>query len=111
MARSLEQLKKQYSHSASGKGPRGPMMGGPGRGPRGPMGRGPGGKPKNLKKTIGRLLSYVGKQKALLIVVFLFMLVNTVTSLVGGYMTRPIINRIIEISMVSPFCIYSQKRL
>jgi len=55
-----------------------------------------GGKPKNVKKTIGRLLSYVGKYKALLFVVFFFMLVNTVTSLVGGYLTRPIVNRLTE---------------
>ena len=76
------------------------MPGRPG-GPRGggPRGRGPagmGGKPKNLKKTVGRLLKYVGKYKVLLLVVFLFMMINTVTSLVGGYLTRPIINRLSE---------------
>ncbi len=73
-------------------------MGGPrGGGPRG--GRGPGGmggKPKNAKKTIGRLLKYVGKYKALLFVVLFFMMLNTVFSLIGGYMTRPIINRLSE---------------
>ena len=65
----------------------------------GPRGRGPagmGGKPKNLKKTVGRLLSYVGKYKVLLLVVFFFMMLNTVTSLVGGYLTRPIVNRLTE---------------
>ena len=87
MARTLEQLRKQYnSHDKNGKGP-----GGRGRGP-----GGHGGKPKNLKKTVGRLLSYVGSHKALLLVVLLLMLVNTVTSLIGGYMTRPIINRLTE---------------
>ena len=55
-----------------------------------------GGKPKNLKKTVGRLLSYVGKYKVLLVVVFIFMMLNTVTSLVGGYLTRPIVNRLTE---------------
>ena len=53
-----------------------------------------GGKPKNAKKTIGRLLGYVGKYKALLFIVFFFMMLNTVFSLVGGYMTRPIINQL-----------------
>ncbi|MBR2474083.1 MAG: ABC transporter ATP-binding protein [Clostridia bacterium] len=53
-----------------------------------------GGKPKNAKKTVARLLSYVGKYKALLFVVFFFMILNTVMSLIGGYMTRPIINRL-----------------
>ena len=90
MARTLEQLQKQYNSSA--KDPKRMMGGGPrGRGP-----QGMGGKPKNMKKTVGRLLSYVGKYKILLFVVFFFMLLNTVTSLVGGYMTRPIINRLTE---------------
>ena len=90
MARTLKELQKQYNSSAK---PGGPGMGG---GPRGRGPGGPGGKPKNLKKTIGRLLGYVGKYKALLFVVMLVMMVNTVTSLVGGYMTRPIINRLSE---------------
>ncbi len=94
MARTLEQLRKQYASAAKDpRGGMGPGRGGPGRGP---GGRGPGGKPKNVKKTIGRLLSYVGKYKPVLILVFFFMLLNTVTSLIGGYMTRPIINRLYE---------------
>lgn len=94
MARSLEKLQKQYnSSSRSLKGPGGPMGHGGPRGPRRGM-RGDGGKPKNLKKTVGRILSYIGKYKFLMIFVFIFMLVNTLTSLVGGYMTRPIINRL-----------------
>ena len=97
MARSLSELQKQYNSSTKPGGPGGP--GGPRGGGPGPRGRGPmgmGGKPKNLKKTVGRLLSYVGKYKALLFVVFFFMMLNTVFSLVGGYMTRPIINRLTE---------------
>ena len=96
MARSLEELQKQY-HSTQKPGAPG-MGGGPrGGGPRG--GRGPagmGGKPKNTKKTVSRLLSYVGKYKALFFVVLAFMMLNTVFSLIGGYMTRPIINRLTE---------------
>ena len=92
MARSLSELQKQYNSSSK---PGGPGMGGPrGGGPRGRGPGGPGGKPKNLKKTVGRLLGYVGKYKALLFVVMLVMMVNTVTSLIGGYMTRPIINKL-----------------
>ncbi len=91
MARSLEELKKQYN-SSSKHGKDEPMRGGG----RGPAPRGMGGKPKNMKKTIGRLLGYVGKYKALLVVVLVFMILNTVMSLVGGYMTRPIINRLSE---------------
>lgn len=94
MARSLEKLQKQYNSSNRHniqRGMGGPM-GGPRRGP-GAM-RGKGGKPKDLKGTVGRILSYIGKYKFLMIFVFLFMLINTCTSLVGGYMTRPIINRL-----------------
>ena len=100
-ARSLEQLQKQYhsTHKPGAPGMGGPMRGGPMRG--GPMRGGPmrggmGGKPKNLKKTVGRLLGYVGKYRALLFVVLIFMMLNTTASLFAGYMTRPIINRLSE---------------
>ncbi len=94
MARSLDELKKQYNSSSKPDSLRG---GGPGGGGgRGPGPRGAVGKPKNMKKTVGRLLAYVGKYKILLVVVLLFMLLNTAMSLIGGYMTRPIINRLSE---------------
>ena len=90
MARSLSELQKQYHSSSKRPGPGGPGGGGPrGRGP-----QGMGGKPKNTKQTIGRLLKYVGKYKLLFFVVLFFMMLNTVFSLVAGYMTRPIINRL-----------------
>ena len=94
MARSLQELQKQYNTSSKPSQPQmgGPRGGGPGRGP-GPRG-GMGGKPKDMKKTVGRLLGYVGKYKFLLFFVFFFMILNTVASLIGGYMTRPIINRL-----------------
>ncbi len=87
MARTLEQLQKQYNSGSKNESLRG---GGPGRGP-GPRAKG---KPKNLKKTVGRLLSYVGKYKLLLIFVFLCMAITTISSLFGGYLIAPIINRI-----------------
>ncbi len=93
MARKLEELQRQYHSTAKPVGgPGGP--GGPGGGPKGGRGHGAKGKPKNLKKTVGRLLGYVGKYKALLFVVFIFMILNTAMSLIGGYLTRPIINRL-----------------
>lgn len=88
MVRSLEQLKKQYN---SQTGPQS-LRGGPGRG------GGPGvrakGKPKNIKRTVGRILSYVSKYKFRLITVFVLMAITTISSLLGGYMIAPIINRI-----------------
>ena len=87
MARTLEELRKQYNSVSHGESLRG---GGPGRGP-GPKAKG---KPKNIGKTVGRLLSYVGKYKFRLFFVFLCMILTTVTSLCGGYLIVPIINRI-----------------
>ena len=58
-------------------------------GPGGPGGRGPMGarinkeKPKNLKKTLGRLLKYIGKSKLLIIALIAITLVVTVTDLAG----------------------------
>ena len=102
MARSLESLQKQYNSSASdhkggpGRGPGGPGGPGPGHGPRGGPGmRGMGGgKPKNTAKTIKRLLNYVSKYKIRLFFVLFCMLMSTVTSLLGGYLLAPIINRL-----------------
>lgn len=98
MARSLEELQKQYNTHASDK--RGP--GGPGMGPRGHMGpgrgRGPGvrakGKPKNTKAVVIRLFSYIKKHTALLLLVVLCMAASTVASLCGSYMLSPIINKL-----------------
>ena len=90
MARSLEELQKQYRHAAA------PGKGGPGGGPR-PGGRGGvrmSGKPKNTRQTIARLLGYVGKYKWRLVAVFVCMALTTVTSLLASYMLAPIINRL-----------------
>ncbi|MBQ7153000.1 MAG: ABC transporter ATP-binding protein [Clostridia bacterium] len=92
MARSLEQLQKQYNFShAFGKGPGGRPGGG---GPRGGPRMRAVGKPKNSKATIRRLLSYMKGYRARFIVVLCLMLVSTVTSLVGSYLTAPIIDRL-----------------
>ena len=88
MARTIEQLRKQYNSVSHGES----LRGGPGRG------RGPGprakGKPKNIGKTVSRLLSYVGKYKGRLILVFVCMILTTLASLTAGYLIVPIINRI-----------------
>ena len=87
MARSLNELKKQYNSVSHGQSLRG---GGPGN----RHGHKAKGKPKNDGKTISRLLSYVGKYKFRLILVFLCMVMTTVFSLCAGYLIVPIINRI-----------------
>ncbi|MBQ2875460.1 MAG: ABC transporter ATP-binding protein [Clostridia bacterium] len=90
MARSLDELRKRYNSTSHGTSLRG---GGPGRGP-GPRAKG---KPKNIGKTVSRLLSYVGRYKGRLILVFICMILTTVSSLFGGYLTVPIINRIAKV--------------
>ncbi len=92
MARTLNELQKQYNSSASVK-PGMPPMGGPGRGPGGPRGMAKG-KPKNTKHTIKRLFKYVEKYKFRLLAVLFFMLLSTVTNLIGSFMLAPIINKI-----------------
>ncbi len=69
--------------------------GGPGRGPGGPHGRGAGPgfqKPKNMRKTIGALLGYLGRSKWLLAVVAVCVVLNTVCSIGGAYLIKPLIN-------------------
>ncbi|MBQ7292786.1 MAG: ABC transporter ATP-binding protein, partial [Clostridia bacterium] len=95
-ARTLEALQKQYGSKKVKSGGMPPM--GPGRGP----GRGPGGpgmrahgKPKNTKEAVKRLLSYLSPYRARLILVFVCMLFSTASSLVGGYILRPVINSLV----------------
>ena len=66
-----------------------------------PNGNGPGQggkmkfeKPKNTKKTLLRLLSYVTQKKALLVVVFVLVLFSTISDIIGTYLLTPIINEI-----------------
>ena len=65
--------------------------------PKGPGGkRGPrnmaGGKPKNVRKTVGRLFGYISQDKWNQAVVRLCVVGRTVANLAGSYMLRPIIN-------------------
>ncbi len=88
-----EALIRKYSYAAqqaqakAGKGP-----GGPGPGPGPGRGRMPGGKPRDTGKTIKRLLSYIREDKYKLVLVFVCVIINTVSMLAGSYMLRPIIN-------------------
>ena len=89
MARSIDELKKQYNSAAPGNAPKGMGMG---------RGRGPGntgeGKPKEAGKTIARVFSYMKGHRIKFALVLVLMLLNTVFSLVGGYITAPIIDNL-----------------
>ena len=53
------------------------------------------GKPKNTKKTIGRILQYMGKFKALWLVVFLCVITSSGASVIGTYLIKPALNNYI----------------
>ncbi len=53
------------------------------------------GKPKNAKKTIGRILQYMGKFKALWLVVFLCVIISSGASVIGTYLIKPALNNFI----------------
>lgn len=85
-----ERLRKKYASgqtAAAGK----PVRAGGGRGPG--RGRGiPGGKPKNAKRTLGRLWHYISADMWKLLLVFVCVIISTVSMLAGSYMLRPVIN-------------------
>lgn len=49
-------------------------------------------KPKNLKKTLGRLFKYIGKYKYMLMAVIVFILISSFAMISGSYFLKPIIN-------------------
>ncbi len=80
-----EENRPQGGRPAGGPGP-----GGPGHGPggRGMMG----GKPKETKKTIGRLLTYLGRDKGKIIVALICAICSSATMIAGSYLLSPIID-------------------
>ena len=68
-------------------------QGGPKMGPGGKVPGGP--KPKNMKKTIGTLLKYVGKHKGLLFLVMILVVMNSVAMVSGSYFLKPLVNNYI----------------
>ncbi|MGN0505816.1 MAG: ABC transporter ATP-binding protein [Lachnospiraceae bacterium] len=72
-----------------------PMRGPGGHGPGGPgRAHGPGGKPKDTKKTVGRIFKYIERDVPKLVIVFFCVLLNTGCTLAGSYLLRPIINNL-----------------
>lgn len=69
-----------------------PMIGpgGPGRHPGaggfGARGRGPVAKPKNFRKTMGKLWRYLGKERKMLALIFAFLLIDAAIMLTGPYL-------------------------
>lgn len=88
--RRVESLKRRYGNRVSSSQP---AMGRGGHGPghrHGPKGMG--GKPQNTKATVKRLLGYLEQYKLGMGLAFFCVIVNTIATLAGSYMLRPIIN-------------------
>jgi ATP-binding cassette subfamily B protein len=54
------------------------------------------GKPKEMGKTVARLLTYLKKYRLRLVVILLLMFTSTLASLAGGYLLAPIIDKLTE---------------
>lgn len=89
----IDSLKKRYGRKPATGPKRGPM-GGHGHGP-GRMAAAGKGVPKNSRRTVRRLMHYLNEDKPKMALAFFCVIVNTVASLAGSYMLRPIINTFI----------------
>ncbi len=95
-----QSLINRYSSSTSAKSG-GKEMDVAGRGNRESAMRA-GGKPKNLRKTVSRLLKFLSKQRFLLAVALFCSIVQTVSSLVASYLLRPIMNEFLYYDAAQP---------
>lgn len=86
-----QRLKEKYAKASENQAK---AMRGPGFGPGGRNRKKV--KPKNLKGTISRLLTYLSEDKPKLALVFVCVILNTVFTLIASYMLRPIINGLIS---------------
>ena len=66
-----------------------PVPRGPGAGPRSFE------RPKNLKGTLNRILSYLGKSKGLVFVILILIFLSSAAMLAGSYFLKPLINQYI----------------
>lgn len=88
--RRVESLKHRYGRNMTAV-PKRQGHGGPG-GPGRRMAAAGGQRPKNSRETVRRLLSYLREDKAKMALAFICVILNTVGTLAGSYMLRPIIN-------------------
>jgi len=60
------------------------------------------GKPKDMKASILRLIRYLAKERALLVVAMICAVIQTVSTLAASYMLRPIMNKFIYFDEANP---------
>ena len=53
-------------------------------------------KPKDTKATMKRIIRYLEIYKVRLVLVFICVLISSVTTLAGSYMIRPILNSVVD---------------
>lgn len=85
----IDSLKHRYGRKEVPGPKRGPMGGGHGPGAGMRAGKG---NPKNSKATVRRLLHYLSDDKPKMALAFFCIIINTIATLAGSYMLRPIIN-------------------
>ncbi len=95
-----QSLINRYSSSSSAKSG-GKEMDVAGRGGRENAMRA-GGKPKNLRKTVSRLLKFLSKQRLMLATALFCSVVQTVASLAASYLLRPIMNEFLYYDAAKP---------
>jgi len=92
-SKKTDRLEEKYGSFTAKSAPKQLNIGpGGGRGPMAAMGAGKG-KPKNVLKTIAKLLRYLSDQKLLFIIALICALVNTASTLAASYMLRPVMNK------------------
>lgn len=89
----LKKYASQSQFSNKGNGPGGPGPGGPGPKRQGSMKKE---KVSDVKGSIARLFGYIKKDKIKLLIVFLCVILTSISTLGGSYMLRPIINGLVE---------------
>ncbi len=96
-----ERLRRKYSGSKTKQDSKEMSFVGPGGKGR-DRAMGTSGKPKNMKKTVARLLKYLSHERVPLIIAVVCSIINTLASLLGSYMLRPIINKFIYYDELNP---------
>lgn len=88
----IENLKRRYGRTPAAAPKRGPMGGRHGAARMASSG---GRMPRGSRQAIGRLMHYLNEDKPRMILALFCVIVNTVATLAGSYMLRPIINTFI----------------
>lgn len=68
-------------------------------------------KPKNARQSISRILSYIGRSKALLLIVFVMLILSTICQTGASYWLKPILDGVSETIKAGTFATEGKKLL